>query len=80
MLICVWEGYIFMGLEKIEPKEVRTLEGHGQNSAGSLTPALEGAPCSAIHPQRTKEKGRGGPEARKQEGEKPVFLAEKQKR
>ena len=31
----------------------------GLEAAGSLTPALEGAPCSAAHSRRmTKEKGR----------------------
>ena len=42
-------------------------------AAGSLTPALEGAPRSKIHPRTTKEKGRNTDEARK--AKKPaVFL------
>lgn len=32
-------------------------------AAGSLTPALEGAPRSGAHPRRTEEKGRSHHEA-----------------
>ena len=49
-------------------------------AAGSLTPALEGAPHSAEHLRNTKEKGRGSAdEARQTTAQVPV-LAEKEAR
>ncbi len=45
-------------------------------SAGSLTPDLEGAARSAPHPRTTEEKGRGRDEARKTA--KPAVLLEEE--
>ena len=47
-------------------------------SAGSLTPALEGASRSKLHPRTTNEKGRRSDEAR-QKAEPAVFLENDQK-
>ena len=47
-------------------------------SAGSLTPALEGASKSKIHPRTTNEKGRRSDEVR-QKAEPVVFLEDHQK-
>ena len=48
-------------------------------TAGSLTPELEGAPVSGIHPRRTKEKeGQIHDEARKKE--KGALLAHQKTR
>ena len=43
-------------------------------SAGSLTPDLEGAARSAVHPRTSKEKGRRRDEARKEAA--PAVLSE----
>lgn len=52
---------------------------HCIEAAGSLTPELEGAPRSRVHPSRLPKKGREQPEAHQQEPQ-PIFLAETQTR
>ena len=49
-------------------------------TAGSLTPGLEGAPHSACHRRRTKEKGRGCADGTSQEAKKILLLEETQTR
>lgn len=49
-------------------------------AAGSLTPELEGAPRSAPHRRRTKEKGRVHAHEARKEKAKALFLDEKQTR
>ena len=54
-----------MGLEKIDPKGGAPT-GRFSNCR-QLEPVLHGALPGAANPNRTREKGRGRPEARKQE-------------
>ena len=47
-------------------------------AAGSLTPELEGAPCSGAHQERTKAKGRATAHETCQAAEEAPVLGEKQ--
>ena len=50
------------------------------DAAGSLTPALDGAPRSGAHPHRTKEKGRGTADEARQEAAEISPWAQEQTR
>ena len=49
-------------------------------AAGSLTPELNGAPCSGMHRQRTKAKGREAAHEARQTAEKAPVLGPKETR
>ena len=49
-------------------------------AAGSLTPALEGAPRSGSHRHRTKEKGRGAAHEARQTASNPLPVEQKETR
>ena len=87
MLNCPDYGYIFSWWEKIEPDQPEEVQFSMDRSspfhmeaAGSLTPALDGAPRSGPHRHRTKEKGRGTSDEARQKTPDTLSVEQEQTR